>query len=789
MTFPSSRLIIGAWAASIAVMLLFLSFQFKVTTDLTHFLPRGADLFEQLMVKQLKEGPSSRVLLISIEGKDPGKLASISTKLAKRLSNSEHFVYIANGNKNISSMNQTAVFKYRYLFSPAVVNERFTVSSLRAALKQRLSELSGPMAIIKKRTLASDPTAELNEVLMSWSRLKPPHRKYGVWFTKSGLQALLMVQTRAPAFDLDKQISVTSFIRKQFEVIDNSSSAQLVISGPAEFSITAHHNIKKEAWWLSVMASVLVFSFLIIIYRSLGVVLLIGLPLVTAVIFSVCAVNLVFGSIHGITLAFGITIIGVAVDYPIHVFSHRMKGESVNAAVKKIWPTLRLSVVTTVMGYTAMLLTGFTGLSQLAVFAISGLATAALVTRFVIPVLSEKIVLNNSNIAVVSGKLVEFTRRFRWLPVTGIVAGGIILVSGAFSVWENDIANLSPISEEQKRVDHELRSALGAEGINKVIMIYGRDSESVLSYSEKISSSLGQLVREGQISGYDSPSLYLPSQAVQIQRRNSIPDQAELKRRLLQASQSLPFKPGLFEPFLTDMRVTRAYSPVTPADLKDSALGLRVGSLLFPYQSGWAGLLPLHGVSDDGVIEKAISSSGSDSGDVEVRYLDLKNESNRLIRRYRDQAIMFGLLGGVAILMVLFIGLRSLSKISRVAIPVVAAIVVCAVILVMLGERLSVFHLVAMLLTAGLGLDYALFFNRSLLDSLEQTFTLQALLICNITTVLVFGLLATSDTPVLHSIGLTVSLGAVLSLVFAASMSRTSGIVPGSNGITMARPL
>ena len=784
MTPPSSRLIIGVWAASIAVMLIFLFSQFKVSTDLTHFLPRGADLFEKLMVKQLKEGPSARVLILAVEGGEPQALAGISKNLARRLSDSELFVYVANGNKGIGSMDQAVVFNNRYLFSPEVTKEHFTVSSLRAMLNQRLSALSGPLAIMEKRTLASDPTAEMNEVLMSWSRIKPPHRKYGVWFTKTGQQALLVAQTRAPAFDYEKQTRVMSFIRKEFKTVNKEPSARLVISGPAKFSIKAHDNIKQEAWLLSVAATLLVFLFLMFSYRSLKTVLLIGLPLATGVLFSVCVVNLIFGSIHGITLAFGITIIGVAVDYPIHVFSHRMQGESASATVTRIWPTLRLSVFTTVTGYTAMLLTGFTGLSQLAVFAISGLAVAALVTRFVIPVLSEQSATRDQDI-IVLGKLIDPVRRFRWLSAAGILAGVVSLFVSASSVWETDIANLSPVSADQKRVDHELRSALGAGGVNKLIMLFAEDHEAVLVQSEKLSVTLGDLQEKGVISGFDAPSLYLPSRALQLQRRNALPGPEQLRQRLSLALQSMPFKQGIFEPFLKDVSAARTQSPVTPADLQDTALGLRVGSLLFPFQSGWAALLPLHGVSVDGEIEKVIL----DAAGVEVRYLNLKKESNRLIDRYRDQAILYGLWGGAVILVILFIGLGSLSTVFRVVVPVAAAIIVSAAILVVSGERLSVFHLVAMLLIGGLGLDYALFFNRHSRDRSEQQLTLQALLVCNISTILVFGLLAVSGTPVLHSIGFTVSLGAVLSLVFAASLSRVSGIQPRSDGINMPRPL
>jgi len=84
-----------------------------------------------------------------------------------------------------------------------------------------------------------------------------------------------------------------------------------------------------------------------------------------------------------------------------------------------------------------------------------------------------------------------------------------------------------------------------------------------------------------------------------------------------------------------------------------------------------------------------------------------------------------------------------------------------------LGVRLSLIHLVALQLVAGVGLDYALFFARPLLDAEERARTLRTLLTCNGMTLLTFGLLATCQTPILHDIGITVASGAVLAMAFA----------------------
>jgi len=93
-------------------------------------------------------------------------------------------------------------------------------------------------------------------------------------------------------------------------------------------------------------------------------------------------------------------------------------------------------------------------------------------------------------------------------------------------------------------------------------------------------------------------------------------------------------------------------------------------------------------------------------------------------------------------------------------------------LLLLLGKKLSLFNLVALLLVVGIGLNYALFFNRPQSGDEEQRRTLLSLAVCSATTLSAFGALAFSETPVLNAIGITVTLGTVLSLLLAAALSK-----------------
>jgi predicted exporter len=97
---------------------------------------------------------------------------------------------------------------------------------------------------------------------------------------------------------------------------------------------------------------------------------------------------------------------------------------------------------------------------------------------------------------------------------------------------------------------------------------------------------------------------------------------------------------------------------------------------------------------------------------------------------------------------------------------------VVAAVLKGAGEPLSLFHVATFLLVIGLGLDYALFFNRAEGTEDDRARTRFGLLVCGTTTVLVFGVLAFSTIPVLHAIGMTAACGSLACLAFAALMAR-----------------
>jgi predicted exporter len=117
----------------------------------------------------------------------------------------------------------------------------------------------------------------------------------------------------------------------------------------------------------------------------------------------------------------------------------------------------------------------------------------------------------------------------------------------------------------------------------------------------------------------------------------------------------------------------------------------------------------------------------------------------------------------------------------------VLAVLVVAAIQVLAGERLTLLHLVGMLLTVAVGSNYGLFLEHQAAGGPVEPRTLASLLVANLTTVIGFGVLATSELPVLRAMGTTVTPGVVLALVFSAILARGATREPRAAARSRAR--
>jgi predicted exporter len=255
--------------------------------------------------------------------------------------------------------------------------------------------LASPAGLLLKSLLPNDPTGEMVHIIDQLERTPAPATSNGVWVSPDGNRALMVAQTAAGGSDTDAQSRAIEAIRAAFAAAVSESSAsdaaalQLKLSGPGVFAVGARAKIERAAVRLSIASGILVVTLLFAVYRSLPALALGLMPVASGAVIGIAAVALGFGAVHGITLGFGITLIGESVDYSIYFFVQSSRPPQIESAglnwQRAWWPTIRLGMLTSVCGFASLLPSGFPGLAQLGLYSISGLIAAAGVTRYVLP--------------------------------------------------------------------------------------------------------------------------------------------------------------------------------------------------------------------------------------------------------------------------------------------------------------------------------------------------------------------------------------------------------------------
>ena len=778
------------------------------TADMSAFLPRNPSQRQQLLIDQISEGAASRSLIVSIEGVSSPVLAKLSSAMGQELRGLPDFKNVSNGQREANQKDQELLFKNRYLLSPAMNDSRMTAAGLRAAIEENLAEVGSSAGLFSKSLLSQDPTGESLEILKRVIPADQPSLTDGVWMNAKGTKALLLLQTHAQGSDLDAQQNAHQAVSRSFELAKyklgaTSTAATLKYSGPSVFAVNSRDTIKSEAAYLSAVGTLMVLGLLWVVYRSLTTLLLGMVPVVTGAIAGIAAVNLGFSSVHGMTLGFGITLIGEAVDYAIYLFIQYMPTSKLNekettqdAATfsSSFWPTIRLGVVTSIVGFSTMLFSGFTGLAQLGLFSIVGIVVAAMTTRYVLPVLlpADFHVRQPKKLGAVLVTVVDRLSRLKVsiLLVTAIAI--VFLVTRGDSLWSMELGGLSPVAESAQKLDADLRAELGAPDAGMLIVLKAPSAELVLQLSEKVSARLETLVHSGVLGGFQSPSNYLPSQQTQLARKISIPEDAELRRRMAEALEGLPLNANKLDAFFADIAVARLAPPLKRADLDNTSLSLGVDSLMMQESKApqaWTALIVLQPPVNNGtqqnldarLINAAIASlieSTISNSKPSVFLIELKMEASNLYKAYLSEAVQLTAIGFLAIIALLFVTLRSGLRVFRVITPLLVSVAWVATVLVVLKGNLNLLHLIGLLLVIAIGSNYALFFDQRSNAQLNTQFSsassdnehslLSSLFFANLTTVLGFGILSFSSVPVMNSLGMTVSLGAFLALVLSA---------------------
>lgn len=712
----------------------------SLTYDLAYFLPQPVTAAQRILIDRVGQGPGAQLLYITL----PGASAEQRDAVAGELATLDGVRRVLPGDMEPALESIPGpVFEHRYLLADVDTS----VEGLRQALGARLRDLAGLDDPQFLDLVAADPHLASIDILESLSGASP-----GEFHLPDGTVYLLL-DTAPPAFDLGAQQGLMESVRNT--VADVLPEVEPGLYGAGAYGLALQEDVRRESTWFSIAAAGALTVLLWAAYRGPAAVLLASLPLLAGAVSGLAVLTLLFPRVHGITLAFGFTLMGVTVDYGLHVLSHvRLGGRR---ALALVWPTLLLSVASSALAFLAFALSGSRGLVQLGVFSASGILAAWFVARSLLPRLAGHL--------IVGGIHGRPTRRlevgFRYWPALLAMGAGGALLAVQQDVWNDDLSSLTPVPDATLAVDRQLRQRSNAPDLRYLLVSRGAGEGEVLERVALLEQDLQRARTEGAIDGYQAVTRLVPDPATQRRRAGAL-NGAGLMDRLETAAEAVPIRAAALAPFVAAVQNVESSGARVSADsYAGTALAGLVNAMLYQDGDGWVALTFLQGLDDPA------SLAGPEALPDDAVLVDLQAASQGLLATYRNRLLMVlaGALLAVTVMLGVFLG--STARLVWVVGTVIASLLLAAPVAALLLGSLSLFDLVALALVAGLGLDYALFFSRPERDQREYRATLHALGVCVLSTATVFGLLSFSTIPVLHGIGVSVTTGVCVAFFLA----------------------
>ena len=496
---------------------------------------------------------------------------------------------------------------------------------------------------------------------------------------------------------------------------------------------------------ISAMAALILIS---AIFRSFYAILVVLMTISIGFLYAFLMCLFIFPKVYILTLAFGTSLIGMSVDYCLYWLTASIDDDRSPMEKRRyLLPGMLLALITTGMGYCLLAITPFPVLSQMAVFSIGGIASSWLTVILIFPYIQKIKFTSNGIYSLLKYVQPGFFRSRPLMRVVTLILGILMSFYGALAFKVNDdIRSLASFNKDLIKEQIQVSSILDIPSPTQFFIVTGSTEADTLDQAEKLSLKLDQLVSTGYISGYQSISQYVPS----INSQN-IANQAYASFEKEIALDKIGKEMGMDDDWKRS--VTQITSPLTIADLSGYTIYKNLSYLWFDSEDSTKStailLMGVRGQSSVDLLSKLATPN--------VIWADKPQEISKIFQRYR---IFFSYIVLIGYLLT-FVAIYKKYKIEawRAVLPPIFASLITLGILTLMGETIGLLSVIAFALLLGVGTDYGIF----LLQYPGDRKVLFSISIAALMTLISFGSLSLSSVPALHSFGIALLFGVLLS--------------------------
>lgn len=706
----------------------------------------------------LQLAPFTRKLLISLKNSvqnDSSALTETADTLAQNLKR-EGIINVTTGPSDHSGK----IFNWLGSALPslttaedlALLSAASTSVEVQLRIRNNYEQLLSPEGWALKGRIQRDPLS-ITSVALEKTRflnMVPNMRLVQNHFVSAdGSSALLVIDSDVSMTDSGASRNLMDRVNRAIVASVPAGMTATVVSGH-RYTLANADTIKRDLYVVLSLSAAAVLAIYLVFLRSISAVFVFLVP--SAILIIATGITSLWDvNIFAVTLGFGGVLLGMVDEYAMMIyFSCRQGGKDIGKITGEVARPVLFGAIATFISFSVMLLSSLPGQRQLAIYSMTGIAAALLLSLIVLPHLIKP---NTSSIPI---RNINFGMR---MPPRVVISVWIIIL--LFSAWQvkkirfnGDLRSVSMVTSELRQAEVELTKTWGDMRGKAMLFAEGKSIEEALALNDKLFERISGRFAAGDLV---SLSPLLPSTAIQAANRErwksfwNSDRTTKLAKDLAKSGEDYGFTKEAFAPFLASLTLPPLHA--TPDSLRDAGMGELVDSLIIK-SSGVVRILTL--VPDK---PEVIALLTEDMKFLPGVHLVSQNHfGDNVGRAIIHDFKKYMALTSTLVLIFLVAVFRKPFRIMLVLVPVVTGIICTLGVMGLFGLEFNIFNIAATILIIGLCVDYGIFMVCQLTVESDHTKNM-AVLVSGLTTLAGLGALALARHPSLHSIGVTVLIG------------------------------
>ncbi|MBE8713888.1 1-acyl-sn-glycerol-3-phosphate acyltransferase [Sphingobacterium hungaricum] len=756
----------------------FLASKIRFEEDITQLIPKNEQA--DLTTKAIQQINFADKITVLISKQAEGTLddaVALAQSFVDSLASDTAYIKAIEGEVSASTISDSYNFIYQHIpifldsADYSAIDLEITPEAIRNQVASNFRSLSTASSFVSSEFIQIDP---LGIGFFGLEKLKQLNlgNEYilynGFVATKDSANLLLFIN---PTYQGAETEHNEQFVADLYQIQDSlnhqfSSKAQISSFGSALVAVANAKQIKHDILTTVAISMTVLMILLIVFYRRLIVPILVFIPTIFASLFSIAVLYLYKPVISAISISIGAVLIGITIDYALHVLTHYKKNEDVKTLYKELTKPILMSGATTAVAFLCLLFVHSEALIDLGIFASLCVFSSAVFTLLLIPHLYKP--KENLGYNTLLDKVAKFPfERSKILIAICLILIAISVFTSSKVTFNNDLANLNFIPEPLKQVENRLDKITNSQAKSIYVIASGNSFEEALLNNGKANVILNRAKSDGLILDFAGIQQLLKTEQQQKEDfqtwRNYWNEerQIEVKQNLQRETAKYGFSPDAHQSFYDLMQTD--FNPASLAEMQAiPTLGI---DNMVSEKDGFYTISTLVKLDES----NRTAFVEAFAGEKDILTIDRKQLSETYLGKLRDDFNSLVSYSFIAVLAILWLFFRRIELVLLSAIPIGLTGLVTAGLMGLFGLQFNIFSAIVCTLVFGHGVDFSIFMTTALQkqystgkDELQTYRT--SILLAVLTTVLAIGALIFAKHPALISIS-TVSLIGVFSAV------------------------